>query len=467
MKKYLLTVLVLSLMCLASEARVIRGSVTCSDKKLSGVLVTDGKSFTKTKKNGTFRLNICDTAKFVYVVTPSGYTADWSDGTPAFYKRAEGQSSFVFDLKPYGDTRSSYNIIAVADPQPTTVEHFNEFADVPLEDISQCVSSLKSPSVGIVLGDITFDKYAMMKNWKKEIVRAGIPFYPVIGNHDHNRNLAGDSESASTYEASFGPANYAFYIGGDVVIVLDNIIYNTKKKYTLGYTDSIISWVRSLMKHVPADADIYVAQHASLNGRHYRGMIPGHDILLDIFDGHKVTFLSGHNHTNGVFEYAPGVMEHNVAAICGTWWDVYHCTDGTPRGYKVLTKEDGRLSWYYKSIGRDRNFQFEVYRPGQTRLHPESLVANVWDYDPSWKVEWYQDGRPMGAMRQVEDYSPIHEADMKARYAALGKEPQRYRNTRKSRHFFAATPSPDVKAVTVVVTDRFGNRWEEVVENIF
>ena len=463
MKNFIIILSTLFLTCMASEARVLKGKVTSGKKKLSGVVVTDGQNFTQTRRNGTFSFEICDSAEFVYIVTPSGYIADWSEGSPAFYRKAAGQSYFEFDLKKTGNPSSAYNIIAVGDPQPRSEEHFNEFADVPLDDLRQCVSSLNAPTVAIVLGDITFDKYHLMKNWKETMGAVEIPFYPVIGNHDHNRNFNDDDLASDTYEESFGPADYAFFMGDDVVIVLDNIIYHSRSGYKLGFTERILDWVSGLMKYVSADADIYVAQHASLNGRYYTGMIINHDRLLDILKGHEVTFLSGHNHTNGVFEYAPGVMEHNVAAICGTWWDVYHCTDGTPRGYKVFTKKDGSLTWYYKSIGRDSDFQYEVYMPGQTRLNPECVVVNIWDYDPQWSVEWYEDGKPMGAMTQVEEYSPLHEESMRIKYEQLGKTPSDYRLTSKSRHYFAADPSQDAQIVRIVIKDRFGHEWNEEI----
>jgi len=462
MRKTVILLLSLFLAGVVSEARIVKGRVTSGRKKLSSVVVTDGRNFTQTGRRGTFSLDICDSAEFVYIVTPSGYTADWSEGSPAFYKKATGRSYFEFDLKET-PVSSAYNIITIGDPQPRSKEHFNEFAGVPLDDIRQCAAGMTAPAVAVVLGDITHDKYYLMKDWKETMKHESIPFYPVIGNHDHNRKFNDDGLASGLYNEAFGPADYAFFIGGDVVIVLDNIIYHSRSGYELGYTDRLVDWVRGLMKYVPGHADIYVAQHSSLNGRHYAGMITNHDDLLDVFKGHKVTFISGHNHTNAVFEYAPGVMEHNVAAICGTWWDVYHCTDGTPRGYKVFTKDGDSLTWYYKSIGRDRDFQYEVYLPGQTALNPESVVVNVWDYDPQWTLEWYQDGKPMGAMAQVEEYSPLHAESIKARYEKLGKQPADYRLTRKADHYFAAKPAPGTHTVRVVIKDRFGREWNEEV----
>lgn len=454
---------VLFLACVVSEAKVVKGRVISGKKKLSAVVVTDGRNFTQTNRRGTFRLDICDSVEFVYIVTPSGYTADWSEGSPAFYRKAAGVSYFEFDLKDTPDPSSEYNIIAVGDPQPRSRDHFNEFAGVPLDDIRQCAASMTTPTVAIVVGDITHDKYYLMENWKETMKSESIPFYPVIGNHDHNRKFNDDALASGLYNEAFGPADYAFFMGEDVVIVLDNIIYHSRSGYELGYTESLIEWVRGLMKYVPEHAHIYVAQHSSLNGRHYAGMITRHKDLLDIFKGHEVTFISGHNHTNAIFEYAPGVMEHNIAAICGTWWDVYHCTDGTPRGYKVFTKKDGGLEWYYKSISRDRDFQYEIYLPGQTTLNPECVVVNVWDYDPEWSIEWYQDDKPMGNMTRVEEYSPLHAESIRAKYEKLGKEPADYRLTRKANHYFAAKPTPGAQTIRIVIKDRFGKEWIETI----
>lgn len=462
--KYIFSIIIgLTVICWQADARKAKGRVTCDDQGISSVIVTDGKSFTTTKENGEFSLRLDRGADFVYMITPSGYTADPSSGVPAFYLETEGNRSFDFNISKTRNEDNTYNIIAVGDPQPRSMAHCEEFAGRPLADLCNTVSGLEGNTVGIVLGDISFDKYQLNKVWKKNITRTGIPFYPVVGNHDHNRHESGDTLSIKTYRQDFGPENYAFFIGNDIVIVLDNVIYKTKGKYTEGYTDAVISWVRGLMKYIPEDSDIYVAQHSSLNGKHYKKMIINHDRLLNALKGHKVTFLSGHNHTNGVFEYAPGVMEHNVAAICGTWWEARHCTDGTPRGYKVLTKKDGELSWYYKSIDKDLDFQYEVFMPGTTRMHPECIVVNIWDYDPMWNVEWMEDGKPMGAMNQVEEYSPLHEKELADRYKDKEKGPSSYKKTRKSKHYFAAKPSESAKEITIRIKTRFGKVLTETI----
>ena len=64
-----------------------------------------------------------------------------------------------------GNGNKEYNIIAVSDPQPRSDEHFDEFVGKPLEDIRHTAASLKGQSVGIVLGDICFDVFPLMRRW--------------------------------------------------------------------------------------------------------------------------------------------------------------------------------------------------------------------------------------------------------------------------------------------------------------
>ncbi|MBO5419307.1 MAG: calcineurin-like phosphoesterase C-terminal domain-containing protein [Bacteroidales bacterium] len=439
-----------------AEARKVSGSVVSGEEKLAGVIVTDGKNFTTTKKNGKFSFEIKDDAEFVYIVTPSGYVADWSTGVPAFYQEAAGRDRFVFDLQKT-DASGDYSIVAIADPQTRDEKQFAKFADEPMADLCETVTTLTGASVGLALGDICWDSLELLESYRKEIVRTGIPFYPVVGNHDHELEAQGDIQTTAAYRKVMGPENYAFCLGKDVVIVLDNIIYDTQKKYQEGYASHVISWVKGLEALLPEGASLYIAQHSPVkyweNGR----KIIGASDLIDIVRGRNVTFISGHTHVNNNLEYEKNITEHNVAAICGSWWDTDHCTDGTPRGYKVFTMKDGRLSWYYKSVGHDKDHQVELYKPGQTLQHPNSVVVNVWDWDPAWKVEWFEDGKPMGSLKPVKEYSPLYIHEINEAFA--GRKIPGYKQPNINYHYFAATPSQYAKNVTISVESRFGKRW--------
>lgn len=458
MKKILFTLLSFVLICSAAQARKVSGTVTSGEEKLSGVIVTDGTNFTQTKPNGKFKFEIEDDAQFVYIITPSGYAADWSSGVPAFYRTAEGVSKFSFDLKKLEGDGSIYNLIAVGDPQPRTDAHFEIFAGKPLDDLAATAQSLEGITIGFSLGDMCWDVLPLLDKWKGAITRTGIPFYPVVGNHDHDRDASGDLNGTAAYRAKMGPENYAFWVGNDMVIALDNIIYDAKRKYKEGYADHVLRFVKGLLKYVPMSSDLYVAQHSPVLGRvETRTRIINATDLISMLRGHKVTFISGHNHVNDHFEFEKDITEQNVAAICGAWWDTQHCKDGTPRGYKVFTKKDGKLSWYFKAEGRDKDFQVEIFKPGQMPMHPNSVVANVWDWDPQWKVEWYEDGQYMGTMDRVTDLSPLYTQEINKAYE--GKTISDYKKPAPAQHYFAATPSQYAKKVMVTVESRFGKSW--------
>ena len=458
MKKILFTLLSFVLICSAAQARKVSGTVTSGEEKLSGVIVTDGTNFTQTKPNGKFKFEIEDDAQFVYIITPSGYAADWSSGVPAFYRAAEGVSKFSFDLKKLEGDGSIYNLIAVGDPQPRTDAHFEIFAGKPLDDLAATAQSLEGITIGFSLGDMCWDVLPLLDKWKGAITRTGIPFYPVVGNHDHDRDASGDLNGTAAYRAKMGPENYAFWVGNDMVIALDNIIYDAKRKYKEGYADHVLRFVKGLLKYVPMSSDLYVAQHSPVLGRvETRTRIINATDLISMLRGHKVTFISGHNHVNDHFEFEKDITEQNVAAICGAWWDTQHCKDGTPRGYKVFTKKDGKLSWYFKAEGHDKDFQVEIFKPGQMPMHPNSVVANVWDWDPQWKVEWYEDGLYMGTMDRVTDLSPLYTQEINKAYE--GKTISDYKKPAPAQHYFAATPSQYAKKVMVTVESRFGKSW--------
>lgn len=459
MRRFVLTILALASFLTAVQARKVTGNVRCGDVKLAGVIVTDGENFTRTAKNGRFTFEINDDAEFVYLVTPAGYVAEWQSGVPAFYKPTTGVSKFEFNLQRTGGG-SDYHIVAIADPQAYSDEHFAEFSGEPMADLCRTAKGLSGVTVGLSLGDISWDRIEVLDMYKKEIVRTGIPFYPVIGNHDHEAYAQGDIETAAGYRSKMGPENYAFFLGNDLVMVLDNIIYDTNFKMTNGYTDQIIAWVKSLLKEIPSTSEIYVAQHVPM-GQGNRKLY-NQNALLDVLRGRKVTVLSGHMHTNSIRELERNMTEHNVAAICGAWWETQHCTDGTPRGYKVFTKSAGRLSWYYKPVGYGKNHIAEAFGLGRSPLHPNSVIVNVWDWDPQWKVEWYEDGKPMGRMDPVREICPVFDAEITAAYEGRGEIPG-WKQARPSSHNFAATPSRYAKKVTVLVESRFGQKWTQTI----
>lgn len=463
MKKIAFIILSLLLACTLAEARKVTGRVHCGDEPLSGVIVTDGAHFARTRANGKFRLKVSDGAKFVFVVTPSGYTADFSSGAPQFYRRAEGEKTFDFDLLRARDVPGC-TLFSVSDPQFKDERQFAQFCGKPLEDLIARSGEYgaRSNTAGVALGDICWDSYEFFEPYKREIARTGIPFYAVIGNHDHNKDKVGDEACREDFEAAFGPVDYAFFLGDDLVICLDNIIYEGGKKYEEGYTDRELDFVAGLLEHIPADTHLFIAQHSPLYRWWNKTDIIGAEELLSLLDGYSVDFLSGHTHIQNNLSYSADIQEHNAPSICGAWWDTEYCHDGTPRGYQIFTCTDGSLSWITHPIDHPDSFQYEIILPGQSAWHPDAIVANIWDYDADWSVDWYQDGNPKGAMEEVLDCSPTFIRQIERAHPD-GKIPG-FKKPRRNVHYFAARPDSTARHVDIVIRSRNGDVWQEGIE---
>lgn len=459
MKKILLSLLISGLVICSAEARKVTGTVTCGEMQLSGVIVTDGQNFTQTGKKGKFTFDINDDASFVYLVTPAGYVADWSSGVPAFYKPASGASEFHFDLQKTAGG-GDYHIIAVSDPQIKNDDHFELFAGAPLADMCRTTKNLTLPAVGLALGDICWDSFDILEKWRSEIVKTGIPFYPVAGNHDHDRDAECDEASIQKYRSILGPENYAFFMGKDLVLVLDNIIFQSPRKYECGFTAEQLEWVRLLLSMIPADADIYIAQHSPLTDWDGKKILNG-NALIGLLRGRKVLFLSGHTHENQTFEYEKNIKEHNIASLCGAWWDTQLCVDGTPGGYKVYTKHADKLSWYYKSWAHGKDYQIQAYNLGEVKSYPNGVAVTVWDQDKNWTVEWYEDGIPMGKMDQAAIASPAYAEQIAAVY---GDEIPGWKQPKKCVNNFTALPSRKAKNVMIVAHSPFGKKYTATLD---
>ena len=103
----------------------------------------------------------------------------------------------------------------------------------------------------IALGDIAWDELDLFSNYKQAMAGLQIPFYPVIGNHDHDLNFSDDYTSAEIYRQQFGPNYYGFNLGKQHYMVLDDIIYKGDKKYDEDLTDDQLEWVKNYLQFVP------------------------------------------------------------------------------------------------------------------------------------------------------------------------------------------------------------------------
>lgn len=453
------------LVLVPAEAKWVKGSVSGSDAPLTGVVVSDGYRFAKTDKNGKFSLNTHKDARFVFVITPSGYTGDFSQGDVKFYLPIKGTKKFDFQLQKMkgGD---DYTLFSISDPQMQTEEHLALFSGRPLGDLRGMAKKYgtQRQTVAVVLGDIAWNKPYVFEPYKQAVARTGIPFYGVIGNHDFIQSRSGIA-AGEAYEAAFGPYNYAFFLGNDLVIAVNNLIFvgNGKdtpdvssKNYREGYSQETLDFVKGLLAHVGKDTHLFLAQHSPIMTRK-DGMIENADQLLKLLEGYEVDILAGHSHCMNRHRVSEKVYEYNAASIGGSWWATDWCKDGTPRGYDIISNVAGERTYLWHNLDYPDDFQVEFINIGQAPLHRNSVVANAWCADDTWTCTWTQDGKEMGAAKLKKDQSPTYTRGILAFYG--NEKVQKFRRPATNHHSFVATPSQYASKVTMTVTAPDGRSW--------
>lgn len=464
MKQTCIIILFLLLSVMTGRAETVKGYVKSGNQGLGEVLVTDGYSFTVTDNKGNYAIELNEKADFVYILTPKGYVADFSSGVPQFYLPVDkARKEYNFDLQPMKGDANRFAMITMADTQLDTASDVHRLMSETLPDMQETLKQYTDvQTAGILLGDISWDVYVQNEAYKEFARQLNIPIYPVIGNHDFDKYMEPTPEAdfAHIYKANFGPLYYAFQLGDVYYIVLNNMVYYGNKKYktTLEQEDQM-KWLELLLNCVlQQDKQVVVAMHAPLKPSSERPLIPGGEKLKQmLMNKFQSTIISGHYHRNTNTDIGAGIMEHNLGAICGTWWNGDTGSDGSPNGYQVFEGEGSKIKWYYKATGKDRSVQFKVYAKGTVMERPNAVVVKIWNWDDAWRVRWYEDGKFMGDMSRFYSFDPDYLAHLNGRRAVADYTPAR------TDHYFSAVPSADAKEIKIEVTDRFGQVYTETV----
>ncbi|MBR6346974.1 MAG: calcineurin-like phosphoesterase C-terminal domain-containing protein [Bacteroidales bacterium] len=470
MKRILVSFLSLIVIVNILQAKTVKGRVSSEGKSLSGIIVSDGYRFTRTDAKGAFKLSTHKDARFVFVVTPSGYVADFSSGAPAFYLPIKGTRSFDFVLQKFSDS-PDYTIFSVSDPQMQNDMHLKRFREAPLGDLRGMAARCKAEcqTVGIALGDIGWNVLEIHSDYKKAIATTGIPFYSVIGNHDFIQTRSGIA-AGEAYESSFGPYNYAFFLGGDLVIGLNNIEFaasgnpdpsKSSNEYREGYPRETLDFLKGLLAMVPKGTHLLIAQHSPAFEYGSKSGVNRLDEFISILDGYNVDILSGHSHIMHNRQLTPNILDHNAAAIGGAWWATDWCRDGTPRGYEIFMKRRGDFTWRWHNIDYPDEFQVEFIPMGKAVCHPNDILANVWDSDSNWNVSWSEDGSEWQKAELVADVSPKYVSEIMEVYKGDFDKIPGYKKPFPTPHYYAASPSQYARVVMMKVQAPDGRQWSQ------
>ncbi|WP_276496616.1 calcineurin-like phosphoesterase family protein [Pontibacter litorisediminis] len=435
----------------------VKGTVKAHGKGLANIAVSDGYHVVQTNARGKYKLPVNSKAEFVFLSIPAGYALPNENGIAKHYQRlSEGSGRYDFELTKLEQDDTNHRFIVWADPQVKNQEDVRQMLTQSMPDVQQLVQSFGAGALvhGITVGDIVWDEHELFEKYDEAVAGTGIPFFQVLGNHDMDLNQGGDDVSDKTFKKMYGPTYYSFNRGKVHYVVLDDVRYlGEGKKYDGHVSQQQLDWLKKDLAFVPKDHLVVLSAHIPI----HRG-VENKQELLDILKGYQVHIMSGHTHFNQNIA-GEGVYEHIHGTLCGAWWTGPICSDGAPRGYGVYEVNGNELSWYYKSTGQEKAHQLVVHVEEQDGQ--KNMVANVWNWDPEWKVEWWADGDYMGTLQNTEGFDPM------AYNLYFGKqlpEKRGFAEPYETDHLFKASLTPDVKTVKVVATDRFGHTYEQAAD---
>ena len=501
----------------------VYGMVTCDNAPVPNVLISDGVEIVATDSRGIYQLKSQKKWQLVFMILPSGYEPV-SDGIlPEIHAKLDPSVSKVErkDFRLVKVDNDKFTLFLMGDMHLANrngdISQFGEFARTLNNSISVCAGSC----YGLTLGDMTWDLYwysnkyefpqylqTMNQNFK------GLTVFHTMGNHDNDMNSVGDFDKSFQYTRDIAPNYYSFNLGKAHFIVLDNIDYNSvganndgtgtdyRGQYVYDYTAEQMAWLSKDLSYVSKSTPVFISSHASAfypstattfsersNGSDSAGEV-GTAGLISACSGYDVHFLSGHTHNMFNYRKTAAFEEFNAGSVCGTWWwsgkqtpGIHLSQDGCPGGYSVYEFNGSAYTRYYQSAGHDANYQFRAYDMNEVKkvVTPEAggnnskftplvdavsafasntILINVWDYDPTWKVSVTENGKAL-SVKQAFTYDPLHIMAHSAPRSKATSSPNFI--TCKWYHFFTATASSATSTVTVSVTDRNGKTITETM----
>ncbi len=467
----LITLLVSNILLIGNiQAKNIAGRVSSSGTNIKGVVVTDGTNFTTTNNKGEYSLEVAPQSRFVYISTPSGYNCDFKGGTVKFYKELKPtETRYNFTLIKKANDDKNHIFIAFADPQVWAGKEFSQLSQ-SIDDMHETILS-NGPTTEVhamCAGDIVSNDHTLYGEYNKIISRLNIPVYSSMGNHDMTLYGRAMELSERKYEDTFGPSHYSYNVGKVHYITLNDNFYIGRDYFYIGYLeDKQLAWLEKDLSYVPKGSRIVLTLHIPTScepsdRKEFQyakaaNTLINHRGLYELLKGYKADIISGHTHTMFNQQIAPNIFEHVTAALSGAWWQGSLCTDGTPKGYGVYAVKGDSLTWYYKSTGYSKDYQIKLYDGAKYPEFKGFIVANIWNTDDSWSVEFFENGVSRGKMERFTAYDP----EAREMYSNNSKLDHKWIYPSASDHFFRAKPQFENSLIEVVATDRFGNQYRK------
>ena len=363
-------------------------------------MVSDGYNCTVTDGNGVYQLKSTPgRSRIVYYCTPAEYQISLesnSSSIPRFYTPLVFSNDLPFCRNDFlltpleGGKEEKWTFVGVGDPQCASTSDATRYENETLADMSEFLSGYDNVYC-MTLGDIIFDSNNV---WNRMHNNMGafrvngntVPFFQVIGNHDHDATNNNDSYMAvQRYMDQFGPVDYSYDRGDIHVIAMDNVMLtkttvtthsnNYTWNYDRGFTDEQIEWLRQELSYVQdkENKSVFFCCHIPLSIMTANNYDKIYSLLADFKEVH---FMVGHTHFHRNIIYPQKgkgglpYYEHIHGAACGAWWSVNSesgknsniTTTGGYSGYTVYEIEGASVvDRVLKGTKRPATAQLRVY----------------------------------------------------------------------------------------------------------
>ncbi len=448
----------------------VRGRVVAKGRGVGQVAISDGLSVVTTDTDGHYELLADARQSFVQLSLPSGYEIPLQPaGTARLHRPIQpdtrGQMEAGFELAALPAPDDEHAFLLLADPQTQDAREVGLLHGETVPDVQATARAMGDVSLfGVSCGDIMFDDLTLYPEYERAVSRMGIPFLQVVGNHDLEADAPTDETSAATFQRHFGPTYYSFNRGRVHYVVLDDVFWHGAGY--IGYLSaSQLAWFEADLAHVEPGSLVLVFLHIPVFSSQFlrRGQkkpavarsVANREALYRLLEPFRAHILSGHTHeSEHVFE--GGCHEHVNGTVCGAWWTGPICYDGTPNGYGIYEVKGEEIRWRYKATGYGADQQLRLYPRGSDPRFPEEIVANIWNWDPEWRVVWYEAGDRRGSLEPHQGLDPL---SVELHTGPELPERRPWVDPMPNRHCFYARPSTEGAEVIVEATDRWNRTF--------
>ncbi|MBQ0080267.1 MAG: calcineurin-like phosphoesterase C-terminal domain-containing protein [Alistipes sp.] len=357
-----------------------------------------------------------------------------------------------------------------------------------------------------------------------EEVRWPMQMFSCMGNHDHDAATICDNNThfnaERRYRAVMGPTYYSFNIGKIHYIMIDNIYYlnepyakgkinphqgtSGRVNYYHYISQEQIDWIKKDLKHVDKSTPLVIGMHdpmfkyAGLSTTKYRNNFKyqeNFDDFISTLKGYQVHIISGHSHIQRTtYVDSLNLIDHNVSAVAGNLWVTgglgyeLQAFDGSPAGFDVLSVDGTSLKWKYYPVSCGEKVQCRMWDmnavkkycnedPAYLKLmqhYPKCydfrkekdnvVYLHVWAWDPTWKVEVFEDGKPIVAKRKMLSNPQYALTYYAQRYFRQKQYPARSLKFPRVATMFYIQCKDEKSTIKVVLTDTFGEKYSQTLK---